>query len=292
VSPDHAATVRRRALSGLLLVGLGGGLLAPGCDPPHEADFPTARSRSADRRRVAELEMSQGSGPVPEPDVPRQAAPSPTTAAADIDLPLQKLTRREQALRDYSHGRYEQALGPLILEVQQHPDDLQLLIPLAAALAKTDRTAESIVYLDRALQAQPQSAEALALRGSLRLQRRDFLGALDDLSLVVADPHADAQLLVYAATANLQLGRFTECLALLDRIARTPGLDPADRDAAAPIEADYLRCVACCRLGRLEQAEQALQSAERGAAPEELLSLARRELAAARAAAGPSSPPR
>ena len=62
------------------------------------------------------------------------------------------------------------------------PDDYAALVMMAKCQTAMDRSAEALRYAERAKQVYPQEAQAMHLAGFLKLQQRQFDGALADFS--------------------------------------------------------------------------------------------------------------
>ncbi len=83
-------------------------------------------------------------------------------------------------------GHYSEALTLAKRDHQKNPTHAQTLLTYSTVLAKLQRSEEAIAILDQLLGADLDYAAAWRVRGEVRLQRKDWVGALQDLERSLA----------------------------------------------------------------------------------------------------------
>ena len=104
--------------------------------------------------------------------------------------------------------------------VAAHPDDIDLLIPLATALAAQDRTMEALRVLHRATSVAPESARAWTQLGVIALVRQDHGTAGEALLRALDLDPAYAGARFHLAVLHVLVGAVDEARAALLTLIR------------------------------------------------------------------------
>lgn len=181
---------------------------------------------------------------------------------------------RAQGLKAAAEGRHQEAIDKLSAALVENNDDMRSRFVLANELAVEGKVHIALVHLKRILDENPKDAEALALRGIIRLQQSKFDEAAEDLQIAIDRPSPSPQALAYAAMAMLQLGRAEEAETLASR-----SLEKPERFA---LVAHQVRGLARLRLKRVDAATEDLAAMEEIGPDDEAVNVLRSAVAAAR----------
>ena len=181
-------------LAAFVLVVAGGGYAWLGA-AQHAAIGPDADSSSeAAERAVAPPVVASG------PDALAQAE---ARISSMVDRLAERLKGRpddaegwQMLGRSYAAlGKHGQAIGAYETALRLRPDEPTLLAELAFSAAVANRRvggADSVQLLQRALKLDPHNPKALALAGTLSLERKDYQGAVQYWERLARDEPADS----------------------------------------------------------------------------------------------------
>ena len=124
----------------------------------------------------------------------------------------------------YGQGRYEAALEPTRVAVEQDPDDSDAHINLGSILIFLERFEEAETHLRRAIALDPHSVEALHKLASLRIDQQRYDEALELFQRLIDIDPSDAVAHGNMGVILFYLDRSDEALQSFDRAL---SLDPA-----------------------------------------------------------------
>lgn len=158
---------------------------------------------------------------------------------ADSPALLGDVAARAMSLGDYDVSE------SLYLRVRSlSPDDVRARVALGTLAAWRGDVAGARAHADAVLDACPDHAAGLRLRGAARALDGDVAGALEDFTAAVARDPTDAESFVWRAESLLRLGDAESALVAVQRGAE---LSPDGSDYVA---AQLVRSLALSRLGR------------------------------------------
>jgi len=170
-------------------------------------------------------------------------------------------------------GRHEDALKLLRIAASTKPDDPAVLLSLAGELMRAGRPQTAVVHLDRLLKRQPGSAEALLMRGTIRLSQQKYEEAVDDLLPVATLENAPPSTVSSCGVALLMSGDHAGVDALAGEIINRGGPQVG--------EAFYVRCLSRLKRGLFDEAKADLASLEKSEADSSMVESARAAVARA-----------
>jgi tetratricopeptide (TPR) repeat protein len=161
-------------------------------------DVPYARKQACSLRLLAFQRLGDAKAAAREQEQLRELSDDPRWPDAPVDALAQfevgvrsRLTRAGVLLRQ---GQTQQALSLLEQTVLDYPDSDVAWASLGRTLAFVNRFAEAEPPLERSLELAPNAADAWAVLGLVRLQRKNYTGALECFRTVnrlkPADPEA------------------------------------------------------------------------------------------------------
>lgn len=140
-------------------------------------------------------------------------------------------TKLDQAIALAAAGKHADAKAALLRLVQQTPRDVSVLSVLVATLAALKEYDTAMYYADRAVEAAPKSAAALANRARIRILAQRAEAGIGDLRAAVAAEPANDETRIALVQVLDSSGRHDEALAALEevreRIDSSPRLSQA-----------------------------------------------------------------